>query len=57
MEILEPFNPFEKSMKLLKKERLKIVPVQSPNEGRWTVILIDGSLLRQMNLKGKIKQI
>jgi len=30
------------------EEMLKIIPVQSPNNGRWFVILMDGNLLRQM---------
>ena len=30
------------------EEVLKIIPVRSPNNGRWFVLPMDGNLLRQM---------
>ena len=30
------------------EEMLKIIPVRSPNNGRWFVVLMDGNLLKQM---------
>ncbi len=39
------------------EETLKIIPVRSPNNSRWFVILMDGNLLRQMkpNERTKLK--